>query len=49
MIRVRSVYMGAHVSISGVVVASMFIGLVVPTAIWIATTAIIIVFGEETP
>ena len=47
-VRVRSGYLGAHVTMSGAVVASMFIGLVVPAAIWLATTAIVIVYGEET-
>ena len=47
-VRVRSGYLGAHVSMFGIVVASMFMGLVAPTVIWLATTAIVIVYGEET-
>ena len=46
-VRVRSGYLGAHVSMFGIVVASMFMGLVAPTVIWLATTVIVIVFGEE--
>ena len=47
-VQVRSGYLGAHVSMFGIVVASMFMGLVAPTVMWLATTAIVIVYGEET-
>ena len=46
--RVRSCYYGAHAAMLGAVLVSALIQRnLIPTVIWLAVTALIIVFGKE--
>lgn len=50
-IRVRPAYAGAHFAMSGVVTMALFLyegsEQLLPATIWLATTAVIVIFGKE--
>lgn len=50
-IRVRPAYVGAHFAMSWIVAMTLFLyegsEQLIPATIWLATTAVIVIFGKE--